>query len=193
MPMLPSGRRIKFSLDRFHKLLVEMGNEQARAIASNIEDPDDLLFVLDAVHFSLEDATPYFADYVASDWKIYAADWSTSDRLALQAWLVSDKARSSRAEDGNRGRPLFDRCRGFLETGRLLGGHLGKRLSSSRDLAYHHVLDGDGVDGQGNDGGAEAWQQMSGNQNRASRSGETSGKPQMDSLAGQCFAYHATD
>lgn len=98
MPTLPSGRRIEFSLDRFHKLLRTMGNQQAREIAENIEDSDDLLFVLDAVHFSLADNSPYFAGYVAADWKDYAADWSNPDRHALQVWLVSEDARCSRAE-----------------------------------------------------------------------------------------------
>lgn len=98
MPMLPSGRRVEFSLDRFHALLEQMDRRQARAIAASLDHPDDLLFVLDAVHFSLADGAPYFADYVASDWTTYAADWSTVDRQALQAWLASDEARTIRAE-----------------------------------------------------------------------------------------------
>lgn len=98
MPVLPSGRRIEFSLDRFHAHLDQMDNLQAREIAETLHFPDDLLFVLDAVHFSLEDGTPYFADYVAADWVPYAADWSSADRQALQAWLGSDSARFIRTE-----------------------------------------------------------------------------------------------
>lgn len=98
MPTLPSGRRVEFSLDRFHALLGQIDNRKARAIAANMGDPDDLLFVLDAVHFSLADGTPYFADYVAADWAVYAADWSTADRQALQAWLASAEARDNRSE-----------------------------------------------------------------------------------------------
>jgi hypothetical protein len=98
MPILPSGRRVELSLDRFHALLSRMDRRQARALAENMDDPDDLLFVLDAVHFSLEDGTPFFADYVASDWMAYAADWSATDRQALQTWLTSAEARFSRAE-----------------------------------------------------------------------------------------------
>jgi len=98
MPLLPSGRRIEFSLDRFHALLGQMASHQARRIAETLNDPDDLLPVLDAVHFSLDDGRPYFADYVAADWTPYAADWSTADRQALQAWLASDAARFHRAE-----------------------------------------------------------------------------------------------
>jgi hypothetical protein len=98
MPTLPSGRRIEFSLDRFHALLGRMDRQQARAIAGNLSDSGDLLFVMDAVHFSLQDSTPYFAGYVAADWATYAADWSTADRQALQAWFVSPEARDTRAE-----------------------------------------------------------------------------------------------
>lgn len=98
MPVLPSGRRIEFSLDRFHALLGLMDDREVRRIAGNINDPDDLLFVLDAVHFSLEDGSPYFAGYVAADWTTYAADWNTADRLALQSWLASAPARAGRAE-----------------------------------------------------------------------------------------------
>lgn len=98
MPVLPSGRRVEFSLDRFHVLLAQMDSHQAREIAATLHHPDDLLFVLDAVHFSREDGTAYFADYVASDWLPYAAEWSAADRQALQAWLASDAARCYRAE-----------------------------------------------------------------------------------------------
>jgi len=98
MPVLPSGRRVEFSLDRFHVLLERMGSHQAKKIAETLHNPDDLLFVLDAVHFSLEDGSPYFADYVAADWTPYAAEWSAADRQALQAWLASDAARFYRAE-----------------------------------------------------------------------------------------------
>lgn len=97
MLTLPSGRRVGFSLDRFHALLAQMDSRRAKEIVASLDDPDDLLFVLDAVHFSLEDGSPYFADYVASDWTAYAADWSTADRRALHAWLQSDEARTSRA------------------------------------------------------------------------------------------------
>lgn len=98
MPVLPSGRRIEFSLDRFHALLGRIEREQAFAIADALQDPDDLLEVLDAVHFSLEGGKPYFADYVAANWERHAADWSVVDREALRAWFASDSARFHRAE-----------------------------------------------------------------------------------------------
>lgn len=98
MPVLPSGRRIEFSLDRFHALLGRMDEREAGRIAENLDDADDLLPVLDAVHFSLQDGSPFFAGYVAADWAAYAADWSAADRRALQDWLASAAARAGRAD-----------------------------------------------------------------------------------------------
>lgn len=98
MPVLPSGRRVEFSLDRFHALLGRMELDQAFVIADALHDPDDLLAVLDAVHFRLDSGKPYFADYVAADWESRAGDWSLADREALRAWFASDSARFHRAE-----------------------------------------------------------------------------------------------
>lgn len=98
MPVLPSGRRIEFSLDRFHALLERMDPPLARLIVNNLNVPDDLLSVADAVHFSLQEGAAYFAGYVAADWAAYAADWSEADRQALQAWFDSAAARRARAE-----------------------------------------------------------------------------------------------
>lgn len=98
MPTLPSGRRIEFSLDRFHAMLSRASGQQARRIVAQLNEPEDLLPVLDAVHFSLADGSPYFAGYVAADWATRAADWNTADRQALQAWLLSPPARQARAE-----------------------------------------------------------------------------------------------
>lgn len=113
MPVLPSGRRIEFSLDRFHALLGRMDTRRAQEIVATLSDPDDLLFVLDAVHFGRDDGAPFFADYVAADWKAYAAEWCAADREALKAWLASAEAHRNRAEaiayiralvlDGHRG------------------------------------------------------------------------------------------
>jgi len=98
MPVLPSGRRVEFSLDRFHSLLEQMPFAQAVAVIEALVSPDDLFFVLDAVHFRLDDGAPYFASYVAADWKQYAAEWTTSDRLALEAWFASDPAVAGRRD-----------------------------------------------------------------------------------------------
>ena len=98
MPLLPSGRRIEFSLDRFHTLLRQMESAAAHEIAEALNDPDDLLHVLDAVHFSLDGGTPFFAGYVASDWISYAAEWTNADRQAMREWLTSATARHWRAE-----------------------------------------------------------------------------------------------
>ncbi len=98
MPLLPSGRRVEFSLDRFHALLKSMSDAEARGVVEHMTHPDDLLYVLDAVHFSLADGSPYFAGYVAADWRRCAADWNGADRQALQAWLASAEARAARSE-----------------------------------------------------------------------------------------------
>jgi len=98
MPTLPSGRRVEFSLDRFHALLAMMDSGQARELAATLCEPDDLLHVMDAVHFGRDDSEPFFAGYFASDWMPHAADWNTADRQALQDWLVSDDARMHRGE-----------------------------------------------------------------------------------------------
>lgn len=98
MPVLPSGRRVEFSLDRFHALLRGMGSGEAKRLAQTLHDPDDLLPVLDAVHFSLADGSPYFADYVAADWTACARDWDWADQQALRAWVASDAARFHRAQ-----------------------------------------------------------------------------------------------
>jgi hypothetical protein len=107
MPTLPSGRRVEFSLDRFHAFLERIGPDAARDIVAELNGPDDLLFVLDAVHFRQDDGRPYFADYVAADWAIHAADWPTVDRQTLQAWLFSPAARQIRAEAVDYIRGLF--------------------------------------------------------------------------------------
>lgn len=98
MPVLPSGRRVDFSLDRFHALLGQMELEQAFVIADSLQDPDDLLLVMDAVHYSLETGKPYFAGYIAADWESYAAEWTRADREALRNWLASETARYYRDE-----------------------------------------------------------------------------------------------
>jgi hypothetical protein len=107
MPTLPSGRRVEFSLDRFHCFLERMAPDAVRATVADLKGPDDLLLVLDAVHFRQDDGQPYFADYVAADWSTYAADWNTADRQALQAWLFSPAARQIRAEAVDYVRGLF--------------------------------------------------------------------------------------
>jgi hypothetical protein len=98
MPVLPSGRRIEFSLDRFYALLGRLELEQAFITADALHDPDDLLPVLDAVHFNEQNGLPYFANYVAADWESRAADWSVADREALRRWFATDSARFHRAE-----------------------------------------------------------------------------------------------
>jgi hypothetical protein len=117
MPILPSGRRIEFSLDRFHAMLDQLDPASARALAESLNDPDDLLYVLDAVHFSLADGQAYFAGYFAADWESQAADWTTADRQALRAWLYSPAAYAGRVDAVRYIRTLLlesgDRCRPY--------------------------------------------------------------------------------
>ncbi len=98
MPTLPSGRRIEFSLDRFHAYLERIGPNASRAVVRHLNEPDDLLFLMDAVHFDIAAGQPYFAGYVATDWAAVAADWPVADRQSLQAWFASPAARETRAE-----------------------------------------------------------------------------------------------
>lgn len=134
MITLPSGRQIAFSLDRFHALMARLDNRQALAVMEQLEEPDDLLFVLDAVHFSQTDGKPYFPGYVAADWKLYAADWSQADREALAAWLVSADARLGRAMAIRYIKSLLDeRERGCAPYPYHIVGH-GRPHEGSRQL-----------------------------------------------------------
>ena len=96
MPQLPSGRRIEFSLDRFHAMLARMDLQHALNIVDALEQPDDLLLVLDAVQFRMDDRRPFFANFVAADWASYAREWPPEDREVLRAWLDSESARHHR-------------------------------------------------------------------------------------------------
>ncbi|HLA35048.1 MAG TPA: hypothetical protein VJ001_09315 [Rhodocyclaceae bacterium] len=98
MPILPSGRRIEFSLDRFYALLGQMESQKALNVVGALQEPDDLLLVLDAVHFGMDSGSPYFANYIAADWESYAAEWNVEDKDALRAWFASSSARFYRAE-----------------------------------------------------------------------------------------------
>ena len=51
MPILPSGRRIEYSLDRFHALLARMPLPDAQRTVTALKEPNDLLYVLDVVEF----------------------------------------------------------------------------------------------------------------------------------------------
>lgn len=133
MPTLPSGRRVEFSLDRFHAWLERIGPNAAQDVVRGLKEADDLLFVMDAVHFGLTDGQPYFAGYVAADWTVAAADWSTADRQFLQAWRVSPAAREARAEaiDYLRDRVLGE-SGGRVPYPYLVQDGLGNGLEASR-------------------------------------------------------------
>lgn len=131
MPLLPSGRRIDFSLDRFHALLRRLEPAEARAVAATLDDPDDLLFVMDTVYFGREDGTAFFAGCMASDWASYAADWNAADRQALLAWFASSEARAGRTDAINYIRMLaFEGPCGvvpypYMPAEQLRGAHAG--------------------------------------------------------------------
>jgi hypothetical protein len=97
MPTLPSGRRIEFSLDRFHAMLEMLPAEQATGLVDALDDPDDLLWILDLVTF---DATgrPHFAQCLAADWRDIALEWSSADRTAFADYLLSEVSRDYRVE-----------------------------------------------------------------------------------------------
>lgn len=98
MPVLPSGRRIEFSLDRFLAMLDRLDERTAVGLADALEQPDDLLPVVDVVHFDADGNNPYFAGYVAADWEQHARDWTIADRQALRQHLAGEVSQSARAE-----------------------------------------------------------------------------------------------
>jgi hypothetical protein len=97
MPVLPSGRRIEFSLDRFHAMIEMLAPEQASGLVESLREPDDLLWVLDLVTFDSQ-GRPHFAECVASDWKNAALEWNTVDREAFAQYVYSETSRTFREE-----------------------------------------------------------------------------------------------
>lgn len=97
MPVLPSGRRVEFSLDRFSAMLKQMPVEEALPICDALQAPDDLMYVLDVVHFN-DAGHAAFAGYMLSDWEKHADGWTETDRAALRTHLTSDFSRSARAD-----------------------------------------------------------------------------------------------
>ena len=98
MPVLPSGRRVEFSLDRFLAMLDGLDPDEVRTLTETMEHPDDLLPVVDIVYFDAEHGTPYFAGHVAADWERHAASWSAEDRMAMRFHLKSDISQEARGE-----------------------------------------------------------------------------------------------
>lgn len=98
MPILPSGRRIEFSLDRFQAMLGQMKLGEARKIVAALSDPDDLLYVMDVVQEDPATGQLSFCDKLASDFESYALGWAEADQEALARWIESDSARYYRGE-----------------------------------------------------------------------------------------------
>lgn len=92
MPVLPSGRRIEYSLDRFHALLARMPLAEAERTVAALKEPNDLLYVLDVVEFD-RNGEPYFANVMAHQFELYAMQWPDEDQDALVAWIESETAR----------------------------------------------------------------------------------------------------
>lgn len=97
MPILPSGRRIEFSLDRFQAMLGQMKLGEARRLVAALDDPDDLLYVMDVVEEDALTGQLCFCNKVASDFESYALGWPHDDQEALAAWIESASARHYRA------------------------------------------------------------------------------------------------
>jgi len=98
MPTLPSGRRVELSHDRFMAHLAQLDLDAASRIYHALQEPDDLLFLLDVIYFSPDDGSPFHANFVAGDWEAHAGDWDAADREAFKAWLFADASRQVRAE-----------------------------------------------------------------------------------------------
>lgn len=98
MPVLPSGRRIDFSLDRFHALLGRMDLAEAQRTVAALHSPDDLLYVMDVVQYHADSGKAFFSGQVVADFESYVLDWSIADQDALAAWIESPDARFHRAE-----------------------------------------------------------------------------------------------
>jgi hypothetical protein len=97
MPNLPSGRRVELSQDRLMAMLKNLKLDAAVAIYHSIQEPDDLLSLLDVIYFSPKGETPYYANFVASDWEANAQDWYEDDRAVFRTWLLSAESRTARA------------------------------------------------------------------------------------------------
>jgi hypothetical protein len=91
MPTMPSGRRVELSPDRFIALLPNLDVEAASAIFHALQEPNDILSLLDVIFFSTDDETPYFANYLASDWESNVDTWSEHDRTYFRNWLQTEQ------------------------------------------------------------------------------------------------------
>ncbi len=98
MPVLPSGRRIEFSLDRFHAMLARMTVADAKNTIAGLREPNDLLFVMDVVDFDPITSQPMFANKIAAYFETYAIHWDYEDQEALATWIESESATYYRAE-----------------------------------------------------------------------------------------------
>jgi hypothetical protein len=98
MPVLPSGRRVEFSIDRFRAMLNRMSLTEAESTVSMLKTPDELLYVTDVVLYQDDSGEPFFSGHLATEFEAYAIEWNHTDQDALAEWLESPSARHYRAE-----------------------------------------------------------------------------------------------
>lgn len=99
MPILPSGRQVELSTDRFKAYLANIDPDSAAELFDSLKNPDDVLFIADVVYLAESNATPMFAGYVATDWEAHCQDWPEDDQVAFRNWLISESAALGRAEE----------------------------------------------------------------------------------------------
>ena len=99
MVHLPSGRCVALSSDRMLAYIRQFNVESASRLYGALQEPDDLLHILDVVYFEQAgNGTPYFAGYLASQWEAYAQDWPSHDKAIFRDWLHSGNCQSALEE-----------------------------------------------------------------------------------------------
>lgn len=98
MPLLPSGRRIGLSTDRFKAHLGQLSLDAATRIYHSLKDADDLLHIADVVYFSADSDSPYFANFVVADWEANTQGWTEADIAAFRTWLDLPGSRQAHQE-----------------------------------------------------------------------------------------------
>lgn len=96
MPVLPSGRRVELSTDRFMTYFASVDLANATQIYHSLQEPDDLLLIADVVYFSANGQSPYFANFIAADWETNTRSWNIMDHNAFRDWLFSTESREKR-------------------------------------------------------------------------------------------------
>lgn len=99
MVHLPSGRCVALSSDRIRAYIRQFNVESASRLYGALQEPDDLLHILDVVYFEQAgNGPPYFAGYLASQWEAYAQDWPSRDKAIFRDWLHSGLCQLARQD-----------------------------------------------------------------------------------------------